>query len=133
MNESNFIKRVHSQLPPSIYKWKINDPYHGGVPDCFYSGPGGHCFVEYKYKRQFPKRHTSYIKFGLTVQQCAWLNARKDEGVPVFIALGIGKSVVFNNNFDVTNVYTVGDFLKEAMSTSDFIEKIQEICVKYDT
>ena len=69
----------------------------------------------------------------MTVQQCAWLNARKDEGVPVFIALGIGKSVVFNNNFDVANVYTVGDFLKEAMSTSDFIEKIQEICVKYDT
>ena len=49
MQERHFINKVHKKLPPSIYKWKINDAYHGGVPDCFYSGNAGLCFVEYKY------------------------------------------------------------------------------------
>ena len=130
MQERHFINKVHKRLSSDIYKWKINDAYHGGVPDVFYSGPGGHCFVEYKYKKELPKRHNTYIKFGVTAQQCAWLNARKDEGVPVFVALGVGKSIVFNNNFDVVNVYTVRDYITEAMSIDDFIDELEKICIK---
>ena len=130
MQERHFINKIHKRLSSDIYKWKINDAYHGGVPDVFYSGPGGHCFVEYKYKKELPKRHNTFIKFGVTAQQCAWLNARKDEGVPVFVALGVGKSVVFNNNFDVVNVYTVRDYITEAMSIDDFIDELEKICIK---
>ena len=130
MQEKHFINKVHKKLSSDIYKWKINDAYHGGVPDVFYSGPGGHCFVEYKYKKELPKKHNTYIKFGVTAQQCAWLNARKDEGVPVFVALGVGKSIVFNNNFDVVNVYTVRDYITEAMSIDDFIDELEKICIK---
>ena len=130
MQERHFINKVHKKLSSDIYKWKINDAYHGGVPDVFYSGPGGHCFVEYKYKKELPKRHNTFIKFGVTAQQCAWLNARKDEGVPVFVALGVGKSVVFNDNFDVVNVYTVRDYITEAMSIDDFIDELEKICIK---
>jgi hypothetical protein len=130
MQERHFINKVHKRLSSDIYKWKINDAYHGGVPDVFYSGPGGHCFVEYKYKKELPKRHNTFIKFGVTAQQCAWLNARKDEGVPVFVALGVGKSVVFNNNFDVVNVYTVRDYITKAMSIDDFIDELEKICIK---
>jgi len=130
MQERHFINKIHKRLSSDIYKWKINDAYHGGVPDVFYSGPGGHCFVEYKYKKELPKRHNTYIKFGVTAQQCAWLNARKDEGVPVFVALGVGKSIVFNNNFDVVNVYTVRDYITEAMSIDDFIDELEKICIK---
>jgi len=130
MQEKHFINKVHKKLSSDIYKWKINDAYHGGVPDVFYSGPGGHCFVEYKYKKELPKRHNTFIKFGVTAQQCAWLNARKDEGVPVFVALGVGKSVVFNDNFDVVNVYTVRDYITEAMSIDDFIDELEKICIK---
>ena len=130
MQERHFINKVHKRLSSDIYKWKINDAYHGGVPDVFYSGPGGHCFVEYKYKKELPKRHNTFIKFGVTAQQCAWLNARKDEGVPVFVALGVGKSIVFNNNFDVVNVYTVRDYITEAMSIDDFIDELEKICIK---
>ena len=130
MQERHFINKIHKRLSSDIYKWKINDAYHGGVPDVFYSGPGGHCFVEYKYKKELPKRHNTFIKFGVTAQQCAWLNARKDEGVPVFIALGVGKSVVFNDNFDVVNVYTVRDYITEAMSIDDFIDELEKICIK---
>ena len=130
MQERHFINKIHKRLSSDIYKWKINDAYHGGVPDVFYSGPGGHCFVEYKYKKELPKKHNTFIKFGVTAQQCAWLNARKDEGVPVFVALGVGKSVVFNNNFDVVNVYTVRDYITEAMSIDDFIDELEKICIK---
>ena len=130
MQERHFINKVHKKLSSDIYKWKINDAYHGGVPDVFYSGPGGHCFVEYKYKKELPKRHSTFIKFGVTAQQCAWLNARKDEGVPVFVALGVGKSIVFNDNFDVVNVYTVRDYITEAMSIDDFIDELEKICIK---
>ena len=130
MQERHFINKIHKRLSSDIYKWKINDAYHGGVPDVFYSGPGGHCFVEYKYKKELPKRHNTFIKFGVTAQQCAWLNARKDEGVPVFIALGVGKSIVFNDNFDVVNVYTVRDYITEAMSIDDFIDELEKICIK---
>ena len=130
MQERHFINKIHKRLSSDIYKWKINDAYHGGVPDVFYSGPGGHCFVEYKYKKELPKRHNTFIKFGVTAQQCAWLNARKDEGVPVFVALGVGKSIVFNDNFDVVNVYTVRDYITEAMSIDDFIDELEKICIK---
>lgn len=130
MQERHFINKIHKRLSSDIYKWKINDAYHGGVPDVFYSGPGGHCFVEYKYKKELPKKHNTFIKFGVTAQQCAWLNARKDEGVPVFVALGVGKSVVFNDNFDVVNVYTVRDYITEAMSIDDFIDELEKICIK---
>ena len=56
MQERHFINKIHKKLPSTIYKWKINDAYHGGVPDCFYSGTGGLCFVEYKYKKELPKK-----------------------------------------------------------------------------
>ena len=61
MNEAAFIKKTHKALSSEIYKWKINDPYHGGVPDTYYSGPGDFCFVEYKYKPSLPIKDTSKI------------------------------------------------------------------------
>ena len=32
MNERTFIVKIHKLLSQEIYKWKINDPYHGGIP-----------------------------------------------------------------------------------------------------
>ena len=73
MREKEFINKVHKALPSSIYKWKINDSYHGGVPDTFYAGPNGHCFIEYKYIDQLPAKNTSKVKFNLSPQQRIWL------------------------------------------------------------
>lgn len=130
MQERHFINKVHKRLNPKIYKWKINDAYHGGVPDCFYSGPKGLCFVEYKYKRELPKKNGTIIKFNLTTQQCAWLVERREEGVPVFVSLGIGKSIVFTQNFENVNNLTKSEFIDKAMSIDDFVGKLEEICVK---
>tara|TARA_Y100001980_G_C14356126_1_gene165568 strand:+ start:29 stop:430 length:402 start_codon:yes stop_codon:yes gene_type:complete len=132
MQESNFIKKVHSNLPANIYKWKINDPYHGGVPDCFYSGYSGLCFVEYKYKRELPKKPNTLIKFNLSKQQELWLTDRRNEGVPCYAALGVGNLVVFTQEFDQVNKYTKQKFEEEALTFEEFIGKLRNLCVKYD-
>ena len=130
MQERHFINKIHQKLPSTIYKWKINDAYHGGVPDCFYSGNAGLCFVEYKYKKELPKRDGTFICFNLTSQQCAWLNARKDESVPCFAVLGIGNLVLVTQDFDNVNNITKSQFMTEAMSITDFIAKLENLCVK---
>ena len=130
MQERHFINKVHKKLPPTIYKWKINDAYHGGVPDCFYSGNAGLCFVEYKYKKELPKRDGTSICFNLTPQQCAWLNGRKNESVPCFTALGVGKLVMCTQNFKHINEITKSQFMTEAISITDFVAKLENLCVK---
>ena len=130
MQERHFINKIHKKLPSSIYKWKINDAYHGGVPDCFYSGNGGLCFVEYKYKKELPKKDGTSIGFNLTPQQCTWLKDRKSEGVPTFAVLGVGNLLVCTQNFDNVNDITKSQFMTEAMSIPDFIAKLGNLCVK---
>jgi hypothetical protein len=56
-----------------MHKWKIHDNYAGGVPDCWYSGPAGNIWVEYKWIAKLPKRDTTLIKPNLSAQQLAWL------------------------------------------------------------
>ena len=84
----------------------------------------------YKYKKELPKRNGTIIKFNLTTQQCAWLVKRREEGVPVFVSLGIGKSIVFTQNFENVNNLTKSEFIDKAMSIDDFVGKLEEICVK---
>ena len=76
----------------SIYVWAINDSWHAGVPDHYYSGNGGDLWCEYKY---FP---TDRDKFDLTrppktpklsrIQQ-SWLNTRHAEGRLVRVIVGM--------------------------------------------
>jgi hypothetical protein len=130
MQERHFINKIHKKLPSTIYKWKINDAYHGGVPDCFYSGNGGLCFVEYKYKKELPKRDGTSINFNLTPQQCAWLKERKSEGVPTFAVLGVSNLLVCTQDFNNVNNITKSQFMKEAMNISEFVAKLENLCVK---
>ena len=130
MQERHFIQLIHKKLPPTIYKWKINDAYHGGVPDCFYSGNGGLCFVEYKYKKELPKKDGTYISFKITMQQIAWLKERKAEGVPCYVVLGVGKLLMCTQNFEHINKITKSQFMKEAMNIPEFVAKLENLCVK---
>ena len=130
MKEKDFINKVHKKLPKEVYKWKINDPYHGGVPDAFYSGPAGFCFVEYKYKPKLPKKGASKINFGLSSQQNLWLNKQKDFGVPVFVIAGCeDRLVCLQTNFDECNAFTRDTFLGESMHFNDFIKLLNEHCL----
>lgn len=116
VNETGFIKKINKSLSTNIYKWKINDPFHGGVPDCYYSGPAGMCFVEYKYKPKLPARDTSKINFGLSKQQELWLTDRQKDQVSVYVLAGCEDKVVqVSYNFGKVNEYTKQTFLEDAM------------------
>lgn len=73
MNEHGYIRSVHRHLPADLHKWKVHDNYAGGVPDCWYAGPTGNIWVEYKWIKALPKRDSTLIKPNLSAQQLAWL------------------------------------------------------------
>ena len=133
MQERQFITKVHKNLSSDIYKWKINDSYTGGVPDCFYSGPAGHCFVEYKFKKELPKRDRTPINFNLSAQQELWLTERSKQGVPCYVALAVDNLIVLTQNFEKSNQYLTEEFLEDSMLFEDFVAKLTKMCVEYGT
>ena len=133
MQERQFITKVHKNLSSDIYKWKINDSYTGGVPDCFYTGPAGHCFVEYKYKKELPKRDTTLINFNLSALQAIWLTERSKQGVLCYLVVDVGNLVVITQDFGKANKYLTGEFLEDSMLFKDFIDKLDKMCVEYGT
>lgn len=88
MNEHGFIRSIHKKVPSSIYIWKINDNYAGGVADAYYSGNGGDLWIEYKYLKALPAKDTTQIRFGLSAQQKLWLSNRYKEGRKVALIVG---------------------------------------------
>lgn len=128
MKEKDFINKIHKKLPKEIYKWKINDPYHGGVPDTFYSGPAGFAFFEYKYIQQLPKRSTSKIKVDLSPQQRIWLQRQYDYNMPVYYILGAPDLCIVSQDFQ-KEFFTLDEFLKCALPIEQFIDKISNICL----
>ncbi len=115
MNEHSYIKSIHRLLPSSIYKWKINDNFQGGVADAYYSGNRGDLWVEYKYLSRPPKRDTTVLKTCLTDQQRHWLKNRQNEGRNVALVIGITAppELKGHDNLIVTN-------LDENITLSDF-------------
>ena len=114
MKEKDFINKVHKKLPKEVYKWKINDPYHGGVPDAFYSGPAGFCFVEYKYVQELPNRGTSKVPVNLSQQQRIWI--RRAGGVCI-------------TSNPETEFFYLDCFLRCAVTFEAYIDKISNICL----
>ena len=72
-------------MPKSLYKVKNNNPFAGGIPDFWYSGPRADLWVEYKFVARVPK---AGIKAELSVLQTAWLHDRHKEGRNVAVIVG---------------------------------------------
>lgn len=101
--ERRFRQSVTKHLD-GVYVWAINDSWHAGVPDHYYSGPTGDLWAEYKY---FP---TDREKFDLTrppkhpklsrLQQ-EWLNSRHSEGreVCVIVGMPMGGVILYDNRW----------------------------------
>ena len=130
VNEKAFITKIHRALDPCIYKWKINDPYHGGVPDAYYAGPGAWCFVEYKYRPKLPIKETSKLKLNLSSQQKNWLETQYDFEIPVFVIAGCEDKAIMTTDFDSINHYTKGTFLDSAIPISTLITNLEQYCLK---
>jgi hypothetical protein len=89
--ENNFIASVHRHLPATVYRMKNHNQYNGGIADCWYSGPKGDIWIEYKYA-EVPKRPDTTInlcdtKFLSALQQ-DWLQGRYSEGRSIAVILG---------------------------------------------
>lgn len=75
---------MHRHLTESVYKWKITDRYTAGVPDTWYSGCTCDLWIEWKYLKKTPKKHTA----NLSALQKDWLNSRYKEGRNVAVIIG---------------------------------------------
>jgi hypothetical protein len=94
VTEHAYIRSVHKQLPPELYRWKINDNFEGGVADAFYSGTQRRLFVEYKYVKTLPKRPGTLIIPACSALQLLWLRNRYNEGNNVVVILGSPQGAV---------------------------------------
>jgi hypothetical protein len=85
--ENQFISGIHKHLVPTVYRMKNNNPYTGGVADCWYSGTKGDLWVEYKFI-VLPKRPDTEITLDLSALQLEWLRNRHNEGRRVEVIVG---------------------------------------------
>jgi len=135
MNEHSYIKSIHKMLPTTLYKWKINDNFHGGVADAYYSGDAGDLWIEYKYVARPPKKSTTVIKTCLTDQQLHWLRTRQQEGRNVALVIGMQAPADMRSKdnlivIDFSQKVTTADFSSSAVDKRGVAEFIMSSCLR---
>jgi hypothetical protein len=146
MKESDFNSNVNAKLDKStVFSWKINDNFQGGVPDNFYLGlqnvtielqnpKNGRklpLFVEYKYLKAIPKRDTTSIIPDLSAQQLKWLQMLIDAGQLALVIVGApsgrtSEGVIFESHEWVEGI-TRAEFIKRMKSYAELAKIITEI------
>lgn len=84
--ESQFISGIHSKLDREVYRMKNNNPYIGGIPDCYYSGNKGDLWVEYKFIPKLPLKVA--VKPDVSALQLDWMKGRHAEGRNIALIVG---------------------------------------------
>lgn len=128
MNEHGFVKAVHRHISSSIFTWKINDTYTGGIPDAFYAGPHASVFVEYKYTPKLPIKNTSIVRTTLSTQQKFILNKINNTHTKCLVVIGCGKSAIILLNGEWNTEVTKALFESKAMSFKEVANYIQNLC-----
>lgn len=82
--ENRFIAGVHKELAHRVYREKMYNPMRGGTPDCYYEGPYGDLWVEYKWLKSFPK----IIVPDLSPLQRVWLERNYKNGHEPWVVVG---------------------------------------------
>jgi hypothetical protein len=93
--ENQFITSVHAHLPPNsrLYRMKNNNMFNAGIADCWYSGPNGDVWIEWKFIT-VPKMNDTVINFlggkkpMVTALQKEWLMERRREKRTVRLGVG---------------------------------------------
>jgi hypothetical protein len=126
MTEHHFVRSVHSRLKkqyPSLYVWKINDAYQGGVADAYYSGPSD-LWVEYKYVKALPKRDNTLVDVGLSDLQKIWLRARHTEGRNVCVVVGSPEGTLILPGIEWDKSISRAQFISSAVDKSEVVAYI---------
>ena len=94
--ETSFSLSVHRHLPPlkELYREKMNNPYHGGTADWWYSGQRQDLWLEHKFLPRLPQKGNVWLcnpnvkQPILSRLQQDWLNSRYKEGRNVGVLVG---------------------------------------------
>ena len=96
--ETRYIKRIHNKLDKRIHTEKTHNVYRGGTADCWYSGPKGDMWIEYKWIDAIPKRKNTAVIPDLSGLQKEWLHDRFAEGRTVCVVVGSPEGGVWFSN-----------------------------------
>lgn len=86
--ENRRIQAVSKLLHQSVYREKMHNPYRGGTPDMWYSGPRGDLWVEWKWTPKLPSNDATLVVPNLSELQKKWLLGREIERRNVYVVLG---------------------------------------------
>lgn len=131
MNEHSYVRSIHRSLAtkhPSIYAWKINDNYQGGVADAYYSGSSDH-WVEYKYIK-LPKRADTVLNLGLSQLQLLWLAARHRQGRKVAVIVGSDQGSLILENLEWETRISREDFCIRSVDKAKVLAYIVDTASK---
>lgn len=107
---------------------KTHNPFIGGVPDVWYSGPTGDLWVEYKFI-VLPKRDTTVIRPDLSGLQSDWLRERYEEGRNVAVIVGCKEGGVVATSLWWEKEMTTGWFKAQLMSRKLLADWISARCL----
>lgn len=124
--ETTFSAALHKRLPNQIYRMKNNNPYTGGVPDCWYSALGGDLWVEYKYLPTVPVTAVIQPLKLLSALQAKWLNDRHKEGRNVAVIIGCPKGGVILTRGAWLNEIPAKNFIALLRSKEELADWLQE-------
>ena len=127
--ENTFIRGVHKHLPKDVYHMKNHNQYVGGIPDCWYSGPAGDLWIEYKHV-VLPKRDDTLIVPNLSALQMEWLTDRSKEGRSVGVIVGAKEGGVWLPDLAWANPLKAIEFRKLMMPRSELAEVIAKLILK---
>lgn len=126
--ENTFIASVHRHLARKVYRMKNNNPYLGGVPDCWYSGKRGDLWAEYKFVI-LPKKPDTLIKIDLSPLQLLWLQGRQTEGRNLCVIVGCKDGGVWLSYPEWEQTFTAAQFKSKLISRVDIAKHISSITV----
>ena len=93
---------------------KFNDNFTSGIPDCYFSGPTGDLWVEFKWyphnRKLFDLTANKHPK--LSRLQQLWLNERNNEGRDCWVIVGFpGGGIILTHGEWNYKVFTDGHYL----------------------
>jgi hypothetical protein len=115
--EGTFTRAVHKHLPGDVYFVKNNNPYTGGLPDCWYSAKRADLWVEYKFVPKVPAK--ADIVPNLSALQSEWLRNRHREGRNVAVIVGCPEGGVILRNLKWDKPISRNDFVRDIKTRAE--------------
>lgn len=131
--ETTFIASVHRHLPKSLYWMKNHNQFNSGIADCWYDGPNGDLWVEYKFI-EVPKKSDTVIDLCngknpiISKLQQNWLKDRVHNGRHVAVVVGCKEGGVWIRNRLWEKPVSAAEFRDHIQKRSEIAKIITFFC-----